>query len=144
MAKSRTLVIASGYFNPIHKGHIEYLQRSKALGRYLVVIVNNDAQVTLKGAKEFQNESERFLIVDNIKCVDSTILAIDADRSVCKTIELIFNSVSNSFDKVLFTNGGDQTVETILERDVCAKLGIKLVDSLGEKIQSSSWLKDKQ
>jgi len=52
MEKIKTLVIASGYFNPIHKGHIEYLNRSKSLGDYLFVILNNDYQRTLKGSKE--------------------------------------------------------------------------------------------
>ena len=56
MAKIKTLVIASGYFNPIHKGHIEYLKRSRELGDSLIVIVNNDMQVGLKGSKVFQNE----------------------------------------------------------------------------------------
>ena len=49
MAKIKKLVIASGYFNPLHKGHIEYLKRSKELGNSLIVIVNNDVQVGLKG-----------------------------------------------------------------------------------------------
>ncbi len=59
MAKIKTLVIASGYFNPVHKGHIEYLQQSKELGDELFVIINNDVQRELKGSKEFMNEYER-------------------------------------------------------------------------------------
>ena len=135
-----TLVIASGYFNPLHKGHIEYLNQSKKLGDILIVIVNNDHQVELKGSKVFQNIDERICIISNLKCVDATIISIDDDRSVCNTIEFIYNNIQEYFKTVLFTNGGDQTLETIAEREVCERLGIKLVDGLGNKIQSSSWL----
>ena len=67
MAKIKTLVIASGYFNPIHRGHIEYLKRSKELGDSLMVIINNDMQVGLKGSKPFQDELERKDIIDALK-----------------------------------------------------------------------------
>jgi len=67
-------VIVSGYFNPIHKGHIEYLLNSKQNGDLLFVIVNNDFQRALKGSKEFQNEQERVMIVENLKMVDKCFL----------------------------------------------------------------------
>ena len=63
-------IIVSGYFNPIHKGHIEYFNNAKANGDKLIVIVNSDHQRSLKGSKEFQNEDERVFIVSNIKSVD--------------------------------------------------------------------------
>lgn len=56
-------IIVSGYFNPIHKGHIEYFNNAKANGDYLIVIVNSDYQRALKGSKEFQNEDERVFII---------------------------------------------------------------------------------
>ena len=80
-------VIVSGYFNPIHKGHIEYLINAKSLSDELFVIVNNDHQRALKGSEEFQQEAERVFIVSNIKSVDHCILSIDQDRSGCKSIE---------------------------------------------------------
>ena len=43
-----------------------------------------------------------------------------------------------------FANGGDQNNDTIPEADICNELGIKLIDGLGDKIQSSSWLLDKK
>ncbi len=138
---NKTMVIASGYFNPLHKGHIEYLNRSKAFGDFLCVIVNNDKQRKMKGSKEFMNEKERAFILRNLKSVDAVIVSIDNDnRLVEKTIEFIHNWRCNEFDKFIFTNGGDQTAETIGEKEICEKLGIEMVFGLGDKIQSSSWL----
>jgi cytidyltransferase-like protein len=139
MAKIKKLIIASGYFNPVHIGHIEYLEKSKKMGDYLVVIINNDLQVGLKGSKVFQNELERQKIVDSLKPVDYTLISIDDDRSVKRSIEFIHKFIKA--DKYIFANGGDQFGDTILEKDLCIELGIELVDGLGEKIQSSSVLK---
>jgi cytidyltransferase-like protein len=141
MAKIKTLVIASGYFNPLHKGHIEYLKRSKELGDSLIVIVNNDLQVKLKGSKPFQDAEERCTIINELKCVDYVVLSADVDRSVRNTIKNIYDSSWSITDKFIFTNGGDQFGHTILEKDMCNELGIELVDGLGNKIQSSSTLK---
>jgi len=132
-------MIVSGYFNPIHKGHIEYLNNTKALSDELFVIVNNDHQRALKGSAEFQEEQERVCIVSNIKSVDHCILSVDQDRTVCKTIEKIALDFGNEFD-LSFANGGDQTNSSIPEKPICDQLGISLVDGLGDKIQSSSWL----
>ena len=140
MAKTKTLVIASGYFNPVHKGHIEYLTRSKELGDQLFVIVNSDAQREQKGSKEFMNEYERRLVIETLKPVDKAFIAIDKDRLCNKTIQMIYNMYKDKFDKIIFSNGGDQTAETIGEGDICTKLGIEMVFGLGDKIQSSSWL----
>ena len=91
MEKIKTLVIASGYFNPIHKGHIEYLNRSKSIGDFLFVIVNNDYQRLMKGSKEFMNEDERLLVVSNIKAVDEAMVSIDENsRLVEKSVQFIY------------------------------------------------------
>ena len=132
-------VIVSGYFNPIHKGHIEYFNNAKALADLLFVIVNNDNQRRLKGSKEFQKEEERMLIVSNIKAVDKTILSIDQDRTVCATLKMIAEKFNFEFD-LTFANGGDQNNKTIPEQGICDEVGINLIDGLGDKIQSSSWL----
>ena len=137
--KKKKGMIVSGYFNPIHKGHIEYLNNAKALSDELFVIVNNDHQRALKGSAEFQEEQERVCIVSNIKSVDHCILSVDQDRTVCKTIEKIALDFGNEFD-LSFANGGDQTYSSIPEKPICDQLGISLVDGLGDKIQSSSWL----
>ena len=135
-------IIVSGYFNPIHKGHIEYFNNAKANGDYLIVIVNSDYQRALKGSKEFQSEDERVFIVSNIKNVDKVFLSIDHDRTVCETIRLIHQQLFTDFE-LAFANGGDQNNNSIPEVPVCQELGIELIDGLGDKIQSSSWLVNK-
>ena len=141
MEKIKTLVIASGYFNPVHKGHIEYLTRSKELGDKLFVIVNNDIQREMKGSKEFMNEDERKLVIETLKPVDWAVVAIDTqNRQVDKSIEMIHMLYKDEFQNFIFSNGGDQTEQTIAEDVICKKLGIKMVFGLGDKIQSSSWL----
>ena len=132
-------MIVSGYFNPIHKGHIEYFNNAKALADELFVIVNNDHQRGLKGSKEFQLETERVFIVSNIKSVDHCVLSIDEDRTVCKTIENIALDFGSEYE-LSFANGGDQNNNTIPEADICRQYNIELIDGLGDKIQSSSWL----
>lgn len=132
-------IIVSGYFNPLHRGHIEYFQNSKKFGDLLFVIVNNDLQREIKGSKEFQKEQERVLIIENLKVVDKCFLSIDKDRTVIETIKFIYTKFSNEFN-FAFANGGDQNNELIPEKNICEVLGIDLIDGLGEKIQSSSWL----
>jgi D-beta-D-heptose 7-phosphate kinase/D-beta-D-heptose 1-phosphate adenosyltransferase len=132
-------IIVSGYFNPIHKGHLEYFNNAKGLADKLFVIVNSDLQRELKGSREFQDENERMIIVSNIKAVDKAILSIDIDRTVCKTIESIAEQFGSEFD-LGFANGGDQNNDTIPEREVCEQNSVALIDGLGDKIQSSSWM----
>ena len=126
------IVVASGYFDPIHVGHIEYLKRSKQLGNKLIVIVNNDHQAKLKKGKSFMPCNERVKVVRELECVDFAIEAVDKDRTVCESIRILHPDI--------FTNGGDQNNDTIPEKKICEKYNIKLVDGLGDKIQSSSWL----
>ena len=132
-------IIVSGYFNPIHKGHLEYFNNAKALCDELFVIVNNDHQRELKGSKEFQKEDERMIIVSNIKAVDKAVLSIDQDRTVCETIRMIANEYGMDYE-LAFANGGDQNNDTIPERSICEEMEVALIDGLGDKIQSSSWL----
>jgi len=136
-------IIVSGYFNPIHKGHLEYFNNAKALADELFVIVNSDLQRALKGSKEFQQEEERLFIVQNIKAVDKAIISVDTDRTVCASIQLLQETYGKNY-QLGFANGGDQDNNSIPEAPICNQLGIQLIDGLGDKIQSSSWLLGKQ
>ena len=132
-------IIVSGYFNPLHKGHIEYFYKAKSRGNELFVIINNDFQRSLKESKEFMLEDERLLIVNELNVSDKVFISIDKDKTVSKTLEKIHNDYSNSY-VLYFANGGDQNNTKIPEKTICDKLGIRLIDGLGDKIQSSSWL----
>ncbi len=126
-------VCTSGYFNPLHVGHILLLEEASKLGGKLTVIVNNDEQVKLKGSKPFMNEKERCAIIKALRCVDEVVLSIDTDKSVCKTLRMIEPNV--------FAKGGDSTNKNVPEQDVCDELGIEIIYNVGGgKIQSSSWL----
>ena len=141
MSKKK-LIITSGYFNPLHVGHIEYFELSKKIGNKLLVIINNDAQRKIKGSKEFFNEKERCKIVESLEIVDYVFLSIDSDRSVIKSLKRIHQKYKSNFD-LYFTNGGDQYFDKSPESKICDELGIIKVDNLGQKIQSSSWLLSK-
>ena len=132
-------IIVSGYFNPLHRGHIEYFKLAKKTGKFLFVIINSDFQRELKGSNKFMLQDERCLIIKELKIVDKVYLSIDNDRTVCKTIEKIYFELSNKY-QLYFANGGDQNNDSSPEVPVCKKLGIGLLDGLGDKIQSSSWL----
>ena len=128
------IACVSGYFDPIHIGHIEYFKKSKEIADKLMVIVNNDEQAVLKKGKSFMPVEERMKIISELKCVDYVIKSIDTDRTVCKTLEVVEPKPD------YFCNGGDQNNNTIPEVDICIKRGIELRDGFGDKIQSSSWL----
>lgn len=132
-------IIVSGYFNPIHKGHIEYFYNAKKKGNILIVIVNNDYQRSLKGSKQFMDEDERLLIINELKVTDYSYISVDKDRSVTQTIKKIFNDLGTEYE-LYFANGGDQSSKGVPEKEICDKLGIQMIDGLGDKIQSSSWL----
>jgi len=133
------VIIVSGYFNPIHRGHLEYFEKAKQQGDKLWVIVNNDLQRELKGSKEFQKEDERLEIVRAIRTVDNAIISIDKDRTVIESIRKIHSDIGLDYN-LAFANGGDQNNDSIPEYSICKELGISLIDGLGNKIQSSSWL----
>ena len=138
MSKAKA-VIVSGYFNPLHKGHLELFKKAKAKGDELWVIINNDVQRELKGSKAFMEEDERLLIINAIKYVEKALISIDKDKTQCATLAHLADNYKKDYE-LYFANGGDQNNESIPEANVCEVKGIGLIDGLGDKIQSSSWL----
>ena len=130
--KKKIRVAVSGYFDPIHIGHLEYLRMAKELGDSLVVIVNNNHQCKLKKGKHFMDENDRVEIVKALRFVDEVFLSVDNDRTVCKSLEEIKPDI--------FANGGDRATSEVPETPVCKKFNIKMIDGLGDKIRSSSSL----
>tara|TARA_B100000900_G_scaffold400940_1_gene405106 strand:- start:4706 stop:5134 length:429 start_codon:yes stop_codon:yes gene_type:complete len=132
-------VIVSGYFNPLHKGHLELFEKAKEVGDILIVIVNNDKQRELKGSQFFQDEEERIEIIRALSLVDMAWVSVDEDSTQNKTLKVMVDKFYGSM-KLAFANGGDQNNDTIPEANICRQYGIELIDGLGDKIQSSSWL----
>ena len=132
-------IIVSGYFNPLHKGHLELFEKAKAAGDQLWVVVNSDLQRALKGSKEFMHQDERLLIVSAIGIVDKALISIDTDKTQCATLFDLADKYSGEYE-LYFANGGDQNNDSIPEVSVCQQKGIGLIEGLGDKIQSSSWL----
>ena len=132
MAGKKIVVCASGYFDPIHRGHIEYLQLAKKLGDKLVVILNNESQTKQKKGFMFMPIEDKIAILRSIRFVDDVVVSIDKDQTQCATLTKIRPDI--------FAKGGDRYANEIPEAKVCADLGIKIVDGLGEKVQSSSSL----
>lgn len=133
------VVAVSGYFNPIHIGHLDMIEAAKKLGDKLVVIINNDEQVKLKGSVPFMPIEERVRIVAALRDVDEVVVSVDAYKEksgevpICKTLAMV--------NPDIFGNGGDRPDEkSIPEAGVCQEFGIEMVFGLGQKIQSSSVL----
>jgi cytidyltransferase-like protein len=127
---NQVVVAVSGYFDPLHVGHVEFFQLAKELGSKLIVIVNNNQQAELKKGSFFMDEKDRMEIVAALRHIDEVFLSIDSDGSVCKSLEAIKPDI--------FANGGDRSLEEIPETSVMKKYNIKMVDCLGDKIRSSS------
>lgn len=135
--KKPVVVAVSGFFNPLHVGHIEMIEKAKKLGDKLVVIINNDKQVALKGRVPFMSEKDRMKIISSLRDVDKVVLAIDDYKLANGEIPVIKTLAKVRPD--IFANGGDRhNIINVPEYPICQKLGIKLVDGLGKKIRASS------
>lgn len=139
----KKLIIVSGYFNPLHKGHLELFEKAKEIGDLLCVIVNNDKQREMKGSEFFMDEEERIKIIRALSVVDMAWISVDEDSTQKATLKLMVDKFYGSM-KLAFANGGDQNNDTIPEADICRMFDIELIDGLGDKIQSSSWLLEKK
>ncbi len=127
-------VLASGYFDPIHVGHIEYLKMARELGDYLIVAVNTNESTIRKKGYFFMDQKDRIEILKSLRFVDEVISVIDHDDTVAETI--------NAVQPDIFAKGGDRHVGNLPQKeiDVCTKNNIKIITGLGKKIESSSGL----
>ena len=133
----KTLVIVSGYFSPLHCGHLDYLEAGASLGDRLIVIVNNDLQQKKKKGKVILPQQDRLRIVKALSIVDEACVAIDDDSSVKKTIESI--ALKNQQFNLIFANGGDRNEPSdIPEVDVCREHKIQLIFGVGGSTKRDS------
>ncbi len=126
------VVAVSGYFDPLHVGHLDLFGKAKSLGDFLVVIVNNDEQLKSKreNKEPFMCQEDRVNLIDAIGFVDKVVLSEDKDESVCQTLK--------SLKPDVFAQGGDIDFERVPEKRICEESGIKMVQGLGQKIRDSS------
>ena len=135
--KKKITVAVSGYFNPLHVGHLEMMEKAKKLGDKLVVIINNDKQVALKGRVPFMPEQDRVKIIKALRDVDEVYLCIDDYKLPNGEVPVIKSLAKIKPD--IFANGGDRkNLSNVPEYDICKKLKIKMVDGLGKKTRASS------
>jgi len=135
--KMSKIVLVTGGFDPIHSGHIHYLNDAKKLGYKLIVGLNSDEWLIRKKGKNFLSIEERKIIVENLKPVDYVISFNDEDGSACDAIEKI---LSDTLDTVVFANGGDRNNQNTPEyRKYKKHPNVEFVFGVGgNKINSSS------
>jgi cytidyltransferase-like protein len=135
------IVIVSGYFNPLHIGHIRMFQAARKIGDVVVAIVNNDTQQMLKKGKIIMNAQDRYEIVSSIKYIDDVWMSNDIDESVCDTLLSITTYRPYIGAELIFANGGDRDdSKKVPEAEICARAGIKMIFDCGgtEKLDSST------
>lgn len=137
-------VIVSGYFNPLHGGHLDMIEAARLLGDYLIVVVNNDKAQMIKKGKVILDEKNRMRLMRSLRLVDEVILSIDEDLGQARTLREIRGLYPN--DVLIFANGGDRDPNKHAlpenEMQACEDCKIKTVFGVGsheiEKRDSSS------
>lgn len=133
------IVIESGFFNPLHGGHLDMIEAGKKLGDKLIVIINNDNQQILKKGKIILDIDNRVRLIKALRDVDEVIVSIDEDHSQTVTLAEVAKQYPN--DELIFANGGDRDSEkAIPEVEVCRQYDIRMVFGVGgtEKADSST------
>ncbi|OGL22485.1 glycerol-3-phosphate cytidylyltransferase [Candidatus Saccharibacteria bacterium RIFCSPHIGHO2_01_FULL_45_15] len=124
------VVIVSGFFNPLHGGHLDMIEAAALLGDKLIVVVNNDTQQILKKGKVILNEQNRERLIGALRVVDEVVVAVDEDLTVVRTLAMIANQ--NEGNELVFANGGDRaSVKEVPETQVCRDYNIEMVFGVG-------------
>jgi cytidyltransferase-like protein len=136
----KTAIIVSGYFSPLHTGHLDMIEDAARRGDAVIVIVNNNDQQIMKKGKVIIDEQDRLRIVNALKLVDHAFIAVDDDRTVCASLEKAAADYGSDY-KLVFGNGGDRNDGAVVpEAPVCEAHNIEMVFNMGgtEKADSSS------
>ncbi len=124
------IVFISGYFNPLHGGHLDLIEGAAALGDRLIVIINNDKQQIIKKGKIILDEQNRVRLLKALRLVDEVILAVDSDPTVINTVKGI--AIAHPDDELIFAQGGDRDSDKVNpETEVCRKYNIEVVYGVG-------------
>jgi cytidyltransferase-like protein len=137
-------VIVSGYFNPLHGGHLDMIEAASELGDHMIVIINNDQQQLIKKRKIILNQENRARLMSALKHVHEVIISIDVDRGQSQTLRKIRDMYPH--DELIFANGGDRdpSKHALPENETqsCIDCNIKTIFGVGsheiEKRDSST------
>ncbi len=138
------VIIVSGGFDPVHKGHIRMFREAANLGAQVIVGLNSDSWLSRKKGKPFMNWNERAEILESCKFITQVIAFDDSDDTAEDAIRIVYDMFDYQEDKkIYFANGGDRGKGNVPELDVCRELNVTMLWGIGGgKIQSSSWLID--
>ena len=150
------IIVVSGGFDPLHSGHLAYINKASMLGDYLVVALNSDNWLTEKKGQPFMSFDERKEILEGIKYISSVVKFDDRDdtaNSLISQVRSTYNGgmFNHTYDdvnptgrndyQIYFANGGDRGKGNTPEMETCRKLDVTMLWGIGGgKIQSSSWL----
>ena len=135
------VIILSGGFDPVHKGHIRMFREAANLGHQVIVGLNSDTWLTRKKGKPFMKWDERAEILESCKFVNQVLPMDDSDDTASDIIRQVANLYKNQDVNIYFANGGDRKKGNVPELDVCKNLNVVMLWGIGGgKIQSSSWL----
>ena len=138
--KKYKVMLVSGGFDPVHKGHLRMFREASWLGHQVIIGLNSDDWLTRKKGKPFMNFGERKEILEAFRYINQVIPFDDDDGTACDLIEKV-NDMYDTDHKIYFANGGDRGKENVPEVEVCKDLGVVMLWGVGGgKIQSSSWL----
>lgn len=138
-SEKRVGIVVSGYFSPLHVGHLDLIDDAAARADEVIVIVNNNAQQLMKKGKVILDEVDRLRIVLALRSVDHAFIAIDEDRTVAASLEKVAADFPDY--RLIFANGGDRSShEVVPETAVCRENNIEMIFDMGgtEKADSSS------
>ena len=139
----KNIIIVSGGFDPVHKGHIRMFREAANLGAQVIVGLNSDEWLTRKKGKPFMKWEERAEILESCKFVNQVISFDDSDDTANDAIRVVNDmfDYQNQDYNIYFANGGDRGKGNVPELDVCKELNVVMLWGIGGgKIQSSSWL----
>lgn len=107
--------IVSGYFGPIHHGHLDLFEAARLRNGYLIVIVNSDAQQLAKKGRVIQSAENRARIVRSLRCVDDVVVSVDESKGIDRSFDVVRERYP--FTELEFCNGGDQTDVNLIPRE---------------------------
>ena len=139
MGAPERIAIVSGYFNPIHIGHLRMVKAARELAPHLVVIVNNDRQQLLKKGRILMTEDDRHAIVAELRSVDEAFVAIDDDSTVVASLRKLRERYPDA--ELLFCNGGDRSHAGDVpsaETHLTEEIGLQMVYGVGGEDKSDS------